>query len=90
MIESCTILTTEANGVLSELHSRMPVIVDPESYALWLDPDVSDPARLRPAVEGNLADTLRFNPVSLHVNDTRCDDPKCLEVADVQPTLFEA
>jgi len=90
VIESCTVLTTEANGVLSELHSRMPVIVDPESYALWLDPDVSDPERLRPAVEGNLADTLRFNPVSLYVNDTRCDDPKCLDVADVQPTLFEA
>jgi putative SOS response-associated peptidase YedK len=90
VIESCTLLTTEANEVLSQLHSRMPVIVDPESYALWLDPDVSDLERLRPAVEGKLADTLRFNPVSFHVNDTRRDDPKCLDVADVQSTLFEA
>ena len=74
VIESCTLLTTEANEVLSELHSRMPVIVDPESYALWLDPDVRDLEPLKPALQGKLADTLQFYPVSLHVNDTRRDD----------------
>jgi putative SOS response-associated peptidase YedK len=90
VIESCTILTTEANRVLGELHSRMPVIVDPERYGLWLDPDVSDPERLKPVVEGALADALRFYPVSLHVNDARRDDSHCLDVADVQSTLFES
>jgi putative SOS response-associated peptidase YedK len=90
VIESCTLLTTEANGILRELHSRMPVIVDPERYSLWLDSDVSDPERLKPVVEGHLADTLRFYPVSLHVNDTRRDDPHCLDVAAAQPTLFES
>lgn len=89
VIETCTLLTTEANEVLSELHSRMPVIVDPENYPLWLDPDVSDPEPLKPALEGNLADTLRFHPVSFRVNDTRRDDPHCIDMADVQPTLFE-
>jgi putative SOS response-associated peptidase YedK len=89
VIESCTILTTEANGVLSELHSRMPVIVDPGDYELWLDPGVSDPERLKPAIEGDLSNTLRFYPVSLHVNDTRRDDPHCLDGAEIQPTLFQ-
>ena len=87
---SSTLLTTEANGLLRELHSRMPLIVDPARYPLWLDPDVDEPERLKPALEGELADALRFYPVGFHVNDTRRDDPQCLDVADVQPTLFEA
>ena len=37
-IETCTILTTEANEVMLPLHGRMPVILDPTSDALWLDP----------------------------------------------------
>ncbi len=38
-LESCSILTTEANEVLSTVHDRMPVILDPEAYDLWLDED---------------------------------------------------
>jgi putative SOS response-associated peptidase YedK len=90
VIESCTLLTTEANGVLRELHSRMPVIVDPTRYALWLDPDISDPEQLTPAIESGLADALQFYPVGLHVNNTRRDDLHCLDVAEVQPTLFDS
>ena len=36
-IESCTVLTTEANGDLAGVHHRMPVILAPSAYALWLD-----------------------------------------------------
>jgi putative SOS response-associated peptidase YedK len=40
VIESCTILTTDANQVLRPVHDRMPVILHPETYELWLDDDL--------------------------------------------------
>ena len=42
-VESCTIITTEANGLLRPLHPRMPVILDQSAYARWLDPGVRNP-----------------------------------------------
>ena len=41
-IQSCTILTTEANAVLKPIHDRMPVILSPEQHAAWLDPQQDD------------------------------------------------
>jgi putative SOS response-associated peptidase YedK len=41
-IESCTILTTTPNTLLADIHDRMPVIVSPEKYDLWLNPEVED------------------------------------------------
>jgi putative SOS response-associated peptidase YedK len=38
LVESCTILTTTANEVARPVHDRMPVIVDPPDFGLWLDP----------------------------------------------------
>src|SRR5262249_35050656 len=45
-VESCTILTTEANEVVRPLHDRMPVLLDPRDYAAWLDPSGQKPALL--------------------------------------------
>jgi putative SOS response-associated peptidase YedK len=42
VIESCTILTTEANEVLAPVHDRMPVIVASEDYDLWLDTQMTE------------------------------------------------
>jgi putative SOS response-associated peptidase YedK len=44
--ESCTILTTTPNSLLSDIHDRMPVILRPDDYDLWLDPSF----RNRPSV----------------------------------------
>ena len=38
-VESCTLLTCEANGVVAPVHGRMPVILKPEDYTRWLDPE---------------------------------------------------
>jgi len=37
-IDSCTIITTDANKTVSELHNRMPVILSPADFSTWLNP----------------------------------------------------
>ena len=77
-VESCTIITTEANEMMRELHHRMPVILPPEDYALWLKPAETDRETLlrllRPFASGEL-EALR---VSTHVNSPAHDDPRCI------------
>src|SRR2546422_537263 len=46
-IESCTILTTEPNELLAQVHKRMPVILDPKDDDLWLDLDEHEVSRLK-------------------------------------------
>ena len=41
-IKTCSILTTNPNALTSTVHDRMPVILDPGSYDLWLDPGMQD------------------------------------------------
>jgi putative SOS response-associated peptidase YedK len=84
-IESCTIVTTAANDALRELHDRMPVILAPGDYSLWLDPKVEDPATLQHLYESCGNDELVFEPVGTHVNKVANDDPKCIAV---QRSLF--
>jgi putative SOS response-associated peptidase YedK len=87
-LESCTLLTTGATEHLSALHDRMPVIVDPVDYGLWVDPDVNEPDLVSPVIERNLGSALDFYPVSTHVNDVRHDNPRCLEAIAGQSDLF--
>jgi putative SOS response-associated peptidase YedK len=49
-VESFTILTRDANDLVRPIHDRMPVIVAPEQYGLWLDPAVEDPERISTAI----------------------------------------
>src|SRR6476469_2163807 len=46
-IDSCTILTTQANELLAQIHDRMPVILPPDRYDLWLDPTMRQPEPLQ-------------------------------------------
>jgi len=48
LLETCTIITTEANELSRPIHDRMPVILDIEDYGLWLDPDVQDRQHIEP------------------------------------------
>jgi putative SOS response-associated peptidase YedK len=63
-LESCTILTTAANEICSELHDRMPVIVDPADYEAWLNPELSDSSRIFEIIHSAQAcQELTFHPV---------------------------
>jgi putative SOS response-associated peptidase YedK len=80
-LHTCAILTCAARGRVRELHDRMPVIVSPEAYGAWLDPDLQDPERLRPLLCSELADRLGFRAVDARVNDPAFDEPGCLAPA---------
>jgi hypothetical protein len=41
-MKTCSILTTTPNAVTATVHDRMPVILDPDSYDLWLDPGMTN------------------------------------------------
>ena len=74
IIESCTILTTEPNTLVSDLHNRMPVIVPPEKYEVWLDPDVTDFAEIRDILQPYEPTLMRRYPVSTKLNNSKHDD----------------
>ena len=78
---TCTLLTTEANASVRPLHDRMPVLLEPRDYGLWLDPGVRDPDRVLPLLVPCPPDWLHSTPVGPHVNDARFDDPVCVEPA---------
>jgi putative SOS response-associated peptidase YedK len=79
-IESCTLLTTEANELIAPLHERMPVILLPESYDLWLNPSEQDPAVLHPLLASYPSDRMAARPVSRRVNDPSADDAGLVEL----------
>lgn len=70
-LHTCTVITTSANELMSTVHDRMPVFLEPEHWDLWLDRTVADPttllALLRPAAEH----VLTMHPVSTEVNKVR-------------------
>ena len=65
---TCTIITTTANELLAPIHGRMPVILDPEDEALWLDPSVIAPVKVLPCLRPIPADRLEVYPVSTLVS----------------------
>ena len=82
VVDSCTILTTEANEDLAPVHPRMPVILAPEDYDVWLASG-SAPERLAALTVPASAGRLHRVEVGRHVNSPRHDDPLCLEPVGV-------
>ena len=78
-ILSCTIITTEPNHFVAEIHNRMPVILPPEHYQQWLDPDEQDPAHLNPLLAPFPAELMAAHVVSRTVNNPRNETAECIE-----------
>lgn len=79
VIESCTLLTTEANPLMQQLHDRMPVILSPQNYDAWLDPQLQQAEPLAPLMVPYGDDDLEFRPVSTWVNKPANQGPQCIE-----------
>ena len=76
-ITSCAIITTKANKLLSEIHTRMPVILGTESHNLWLDEE-SRSADLKDLLVPFPAELMTSHAVSYDVNDTKVDEERLL------------
>ena len=78
-IESCTLLTTEANELMQPIHNRMPVILDPKDYDLWLDLEVKKQELLQPLLHPYRSEEMTAYPVSKVVNKPSNDSAECIE-----------
>lgn len=76
---SFTIITTQANDLMSSLHERMPVILDRGVEEDWLSPDVRDPNEVEQFLHAYPDDEMRVYPVSTAVNNTRNNGPELVE-----------
>lgn len=74
-----TILTTVANELMAGIHDRMPVIIKPEHYDAWLDPQLTDTAKIQPLIESYPSDRMETYPISTRVNSPKNDSPEILE-----------
>lgn len=72
-IESCTIITTQPNALVSRIHSRMPVVLMGEAQATWLESD--NPLLLERLLQPLPADVLTAYPVSRAVNSPAHEGP---------------
>jgi putative SOS response-associated peptidase YedK len=91
--ESCSIVTTVANAVTADIHDRMPVILSPDDYDLWLDPGLHDVMALAELMKPYDSRLMKKFPVSARVSDVRNDDAECaaevhIATAAVQVPLF--
>lgn len=69
-LETCTILTTEANEVLRLVHDRMPVILHPGDYELWLEDDARNVDLMKELLRPYPSSEMVSYPVSTLVNNT--------------------
>jgi putative SOS response-associated peptidase YedK len=79
--DGCAIVTVPARGVVSAIHDRMPMVLEREAFAAWLDPR-SD---VQPLVERASGDALAMAPVGMEVGDVRRDDVSLATPIDGPP-----
>jgi putative SOS response-associated peptidase YedK len=82
-IDSCTILTCEANALMQPIHHRMPVVIPPERFGLWLDSAVEDVGLLAHLMRPFHPDEMTAFPVSTLVNSVKNDSPACRTRAEL-------
>lgn len=82
---SCTIITTTANERISPVHDRMPVLLAPDAWEQWLDPDFQDIAALQPLLVPAPSELFRVHPVSTMVNNARNGGAHLIDEVDLPP-----
>jgi putative SOS response-associated peptidase YedK len=74
-LHTCTILTTKANPLLSDIHDRMPIMMNDNEMKLWLDPKVKDEELLISLLKEYDENDMKRHQVSKRVNKVINDDP---------------
>ncbi len=78
-VETFTVLTCPPNSLVAQLHDRMPVILHPEDYDIWLDREVEAEAALRPLLAPLEESAMEIRPVNPLVGNPRFDSPDLLK-----------
>ncbi len=78
-LRTCTILTTEANALVAPLHNRMPVILKPEDYGIWLEKGEQPTEVLMPLMKAYDPTAMDEYVVSTMVNHAAVDAPEMVE-----------
>lgn len=86
VVDTCTIVTTDANSLLRAVHVRMPVIVPPPDYERWLDPAHEGP---QDVIAPYPSEAMAYYPVSTRVNAVRNDDATLIEPQGEEPAKEE-
>jgi putative SOS response-associated peptidase YedK len=77
-IETCAIITTDANALAKAVHDRMPVILSADTGRAWIDPD-ADAADLQKLLRPYAGADLDAYPVSTRVNSPRNNGPELIQ-----------
>ena len=93
---SAAVVTTRANGVVGQIHDRMPVILEPSEWPIWTDPEIRDPGLLSDLLRPAPDSLLTLAAVSRLVNNAGNEGPELLlpptqvptEPGLADPTLF--
>lgn len=78
-LKTYTIITTEANELVGQLHDRMPVILPLKAESVWLDPEIHEPAPLLALLKPYPAELMQTYPVSTLVNKPQNEGPELLQ-----------
>lgn len=81
-VEVCAILTTTPNESVRVVHDRMPVILEPKDYDLWLDSDVRDFRQITNLFRPFEGEKMEGFQVGGWANNLMHDDPKCIELSN--------
>ena len=73
-----TIVTTSANELMAPIHDRMPVVLPPDAWERWLDPDLEDIAELQGLLVPAPDAGLEIYPVEPLVNNVRNNGPELI------------
>ncbi len=82
---TCTIITCEANELLSSVHDRMPVIFDDETARAWLNPNEMNYDHLHQLLQPYPANNMNIWEISSKINNPQCDDKECVEPIKKSP-----
>ena len=82
-VRSFAIVTTAPNALLAEVHDRMPVILAPENWPVWLGEKETDPAELKSLLQPYTAEDMIIWPVDKRVGDPKNKDPLLIEPAPI-------
>lgn len=79
MLHSATIITSSAGGDMEGIHDRMPVVLEPDAWEVWLDPALDDPDELELLLHPGLKGTLARHEVGPAVGNVRNNGPQLIE-----------